>query len=103
MAGFCSAGRAPGKPLSFVDHKIKQGNSLIGTTTPALIAKGIPDAAFSALEGDDELLRREPTVANASNATTRKRPLSLERFSAGFIWILDPRFLGCVDSISARK
>jgi hypothetical protein len=43
----------PGKPLSFLDHKIKHGNSLIGAT-PALIAGGIPDAAFAALEGDDK-------------------------------------------------
>jgi hypothetical protein len=43
----------PGKPLSFLDHKIKHGNSLIGAT-PSFIAQGIPDAAFTALEGDDK-------------------------------------------------
>jgi len=42
----------PGKPLSFLDHHIKVGNSLLGTT-PALMAKGIPDEAFVVLEGDD--------------------------------------------------
>jgi hypothetical protein len=41
----------PGKPLSFLDHHIKCGNSLLGTT-PALIAKGIPDEAFTPIEGD---------------------------------------------------
>jgi hypothetical protein len=43
----------PGKPLSFLDHHIVCGNSLLGTT-PALLAHGIPDEAFAALEGDDK-------------------------------------------------
>jgi hypothetical protein len=43
----------PGKPLSFLDSKIRQGNALIGAT-PALIAQGIPDDAFEAIEGDDK-------------------------------------------------
>lgn len=41
----------PGKPLSFLDHHIQCGNSLLGTT-PALIAKGIPEDAFEMIEGD---------------------------------------------------
>lgn len=41
----------PGKPLSFLDHHIQCGNSLLGTT-PALLAKGIPDDAFKPIEGD---------------------------------------------------
>ena len=36
----------PGKPLSFLDHHIRVGNSLLGAT-PALLAKGIPDEAFT--------------------------------------------------------
>lgn len=43
----------PGKPLSFLDHHIKIGNALLGTT-PALLYGGIPDAAFVALTGDDK-------------------------------------------------
>jgi N-6 DNA Methylase len=42
----------PGKPLSFLEQKIQRGNSLLGTT-PALLAKGIPDDAFDPIEGDD--------------------------------------------------
>ena len=41
----------PGKPLSFLDHHIQVGNSLLGTT-PALLAAGIPDDAFTPIEGD---------------------------------------------------
>lgn len=42
----------PGKPLSFLDHHLQWGNSLL-TATPELLAEGIPDAAFKAIEGDD--------------------------------------------------
>jgi hypothetical protein len=43
----------PGKPLSFLDHHIRVGNSLLGAT-PELIAAGLPDEAFIAIEGDDK-------------------------------------------------
>lgn len=43
----------PGRPLSFLDHHIKVGNSLLGAT-PELIAEGIPDSAFAALTLDDK-------------------------------------------------
>ena len=42
----------PGKPLSFLDHHIQCGNSLLGAT-PALLKNGIPDLAFKPIEGDD--------------------------------------------------
>ena len=48
----------PGKPLSFLDHHIQQGNSLLGTT-PALLKRGIPDAAFEPIEGDDKAVCRD--------------------------------------------
>jgi hypothetical protein len=44
---------APGRPLSFLDHHIKVGNALLGTT-PALLHAGIPDTAYVALAGDDK-------------------------------------------------
>lgn len=43
----------PGKPLGFLDARIRVGNSLIGAT-PALLAEGIPDAAFKEISGDDK-------------------------------------------------
>ncbi|RJR31103.1 MAG: hypothetical protein C4576_32215 [Desulfobacteraceae bacterium] len=48
----------PGKPLAFLDHHIKCGNSLLGST-PALLKKGIPDDAFKPIEGDDNDFCRE--------------------------------------------
>jgi hypothetical protein len=48
----------PGKPLSFLDHHIKGGNSLLGVT-PRLLHEGIPEAAFTAIEGDDKTIVKE--------------------------------------------
>ena len=43
----------PGKPLGFLNHHIRTGNSLLGTT-PDLIAAGLPDDTFTAIEGDNK-------------------------------------------------
>jgi hypothetical protein len=45
-------GLQAGAPLSLLDGHIKVGNALLGTT-PALLADGIPDDAFTPIEGDD--------------------------------------------------
>jgi len=42
------------QPLSFLDHHIKCGNSLIGAT-PELMEQGIPTDAFKAVSGDDRV------------------------------------------------
>ena len=42
----------PGKPLSFLDHHIRVGNSLLGTT-PESIEAGLPDGTFKAQQDDD--------------------------------------------------
>ena len=42
----------PGKPLSFLDHHVRVGNSLLGAT-PALVEAGLPDEAFKPIQGDD--------------------------------------------------
>ena len=47
----------PGLPLSFLDHHIKVGNSLLGTTED-LISSGIPNDAFKPIEGDDKQITR---------------------------------------------
>lgn len=40
------------KPLSFLDHRIKQGNSLIGAT-PELMSQGVPVDAYETSKGRD--------------------------------------------------
>ena len=48
----------PGRPLSFLDHHIQCGNSLLGAT-PSLLARGIPDEAYKPIEGDDNAVCRD--------------------------------------------
>ncbi len=47
-------GHWTGKPLSFLDHRIKLGNSLVGVLDMAVLKEGIPDEAFNAVIGDDK-------------------------------------------------
>ncbi len=44
------------RPLSFLDHRIKCGNSLVGVLDLDCLADGIPDGAFTAVTGDDKAL-----------------------------------------------
>ncbi|MEJ5222425.1 MAG: DNA methyltransferase, partial [Tepidiforma sp.] len=56
-------GHEPGRPLGFLDHHIKCGNSLVGATA-ALIEKGIPTAAFEPVEGDSKDIAKEVKKQN---------------------------------------
>lgn len=67
----------PGKPFSYLDHHIQCGNSLLGTT-PALLAKGIPDDAFTPIEGDDR------KFCSALKADNKKQRKDVERGQTGF-------------------
>ena len=55
----------PGKPLSFLDHHIQCGNSLLGAT-PRVLADGLPDDAFKPIEGDDKTVCAEAKKRNKS-------------------------------------
>jgi hypothetical protein len=69
----------PGRPLSFLDNHIQSGNSLIGANQ-ALIAKGIPDAAFEPIEGDN------PEFAAARRKENRQdRNIRATRFIADLV------------------
>ena len=54
-----------GKPLSFLDHRIRCGDSLIGVFDLASLEEGIPDEAFKPLEGDDKMMARELARQNS--------------------------------------
>lgn len=56
-------GHEPGRPLGFLDHHIKCGNSLVGATAE-LIEKGIPTEAFEPVEGDSKDVAKEVKKQN---------------------------------------
>jgi hypothetical protein len=58
----------PGKPLSFLDARIRVGNSLLGTT-PMLLQASVPDAAFKELEGDDKQYAARVRRRNRAEST----------------------------------
>ena len=64
----------PGKPLSYLDQNIRVGNSLLGVT-PALLAEGLPDAAFTPIEGDDRKVAAALKKQNAERAPGPARPV----------------------------
>ena len=45
---------AEGKPLTFLDHRITCGDSLVGLTDLAALEDGIPDEAFAPVSADDK-------------------------------------------------
>ena len=57
----------PGKPLSFLDARIRCGDSLIGVFNYEMLRDGLPDEAFDPLTGDDK------SVAKAYKAIDKKQ------------------------------
>ena len=53
-----------GRPLSFLDHRIRPGDSLVGIFDLTTLAQPIPDAAYKPLVGDDKAIAREIAAIN---------------------------------------
>jgi hypothetical protein len=69
----------PGKPLSFLDSHVQCGNSLLGAT-PTLLEKGIPDEAFTPIEGDDKKLCAEYKRQNRDERRGQRLLLPAEAY-----------------------
>lgn len=52
------------KPLTFLDHRIRWGDSLVGVFDNSVLHSGIPDKALIACRGDDKLIAREAAKKN---------------------------------------
>jgi hypothetical protein len=63
-------GFATGKPLNFLDHRIKCGNSLVGVLDLDCLDAGIPDDAFKAVTGDDKKLATDLKKRNKKERGT---------------------------------
>jgi hypothetical protein len=70
-------GHSPGLPLSFLDHRIRCGDSLIGVFDLDVLKAGVPDDAFKRLTGDDQAV-----CAELRRINRRDRGGELAKFSA---------------------
>jgi hypothetical protein len=66
-------GHESGKPLSFLDHHIRCGNSLIGVMDFDVLSKGIPEDAYKKLSGDDTEIASALKKRNKNETTVRER------------------------------
>ncbi len=90
-------GFSRGKPLSFLDHHLKTGNSVLGIGNLEELQKGIPSAAFKAQAGDD----RE--VVKRLSALNRKglRHLNAADFNKDTLPFADPLQVEEINRIEA--
>lgn len=51
-------GHEPGLPLTFLDHRVRCGDSLVGVFDLNVLEAGIPDNAFKPITGDDKAVAR---------------------------------------------
>ena len=63
-----------GQPLSYLDHHIVCGNSLLGTT-PELLSRGLPNQAFDFVVGDDKQRRKQLLTTNRNELKRRNQEL----------------------------
>ena len=82
-------GYEPGKPLEFLNHHIKQGNSVVGVFDLKVLNNGIPAAAYTAITGDDKTVCTAAKKANDNQAGkkamgdlfAKAKPLSNEKLA----------------------
>jgi hypothetical protein len=75
-------GHWAGKPLSFLDHRIRCGNSLTGILSPSIMEEGIPDDAFNPISGDDKKVAISYKRRNKSERALGQKRLEFEQSPA---------------------
>ncbi len=70
-------GHNAGQPLSFLDHHVKCGDSLVGVFDLKVLEEGIPDDAYKAVEGDDKAAAKHYRTLNRE---TKKNQPTLPQF-----------------------
>lgn len=67
-----------GKPLTFLDHRIRCGDSLVGVIDLQVLSAGIPDAAFQPAGEDDRAVARALRRRNQEEGQYRQRCLPFD-------------------------
>lgn len=100
IEGYCA-----GKPLSFLDHHIRCGNSVIGVTDLDMLLEGVPNDAFCATDRDTlRQIKRLNTDALTIISTIHSGDggEQLDLFSQGFsIENIDEEQIGLADQVKA--
>ncbi|HWR59694.1 MAG TPA: hypothetical protein VN328_12480, partial [Thermodesulfovibrionales bacterium] len=73
-------GHNRGYPLTFLDHRIKCGNSLIGLDKMDRLKDGIPDDAFKPVTGDDKEVAKQIKAINKKERKDREKGQELLPF-----------------------
>lgn len=74
-------GLSLGMPLSFLDHRIRWGNSLVGVLDLACLDDGIPDDAFKPVTGDDKSVAADFKKRNKQERKDKEAGQLLLEFS----------------------
>ena len=61
-----------GKPLTFLEHRIRPGDALVGVDKLERLREGIPDGAFNAVTGDDKKTASAFKKRNKKFRTTKQ-------------------------------
>ncbi|HQY31651.1 MAG TPA: N-6 DNA methylase, partial [Thermomicrobiales bacterium] len=92
-----------GKPLGFLDHRIRHGNSLIGTP-PGFDASTviIPDEAFKEVTGDDKAIAKATRERNKAERRDYKQVDAGQLLlSDGSVWKIAPAYLQTMNAPEA--
>lgn len=82
----------PSKPLTFLDHHIQCGDSLVGVLDPSILEKGIPNDAYKELIGDCKVI-----CCSLRNKNRENR--AMEGFVQGNLF--DPDSLKSIAAVTA--
>ena len=90
-------GYLPNKPLTFLDHHLVCGNSLLGLIDLDLLKKGIPADAYKPLPGDDKNVCKQLAAANRAGLRELEQGRGMD-FLPSFSLRAEGYFNGDVDA-----
>ena len=76
-------GHEPGLPLSFLDYRVKNGDSLVGVADMTVVDEGIPDGAYKVIGDDDKDCRLGTSQAQPDGERRRNSILTRQSEHVG--------------------